>query len=132
MEPIDRVWTWITWHHAVEYVKQDLPQVESMDIRFPFFPGWILRQIGSKAYAKEQETTKELKANGIRIVKEKFDKGELFVIWAHRGSTDIFRISEGKLRSKVQEKINEITKQMMEENKDAPPSKKIGDELGTN
>lgn len=104
----ERVMTWILLHQAVKYIQQDLPKVESAGLRFPFVAGGLLRQIGSRVYAKEQEMTKDLKANGIRIVKEKMDQGELFVVWSHRGSTDIFRIHEGKLRSEVQKKIDEL------------------------
>ncbi|GED35041.1 hypothetical protein P9G84_31410 [Brevibacillus centrosporus] len=99
---------WLYWHHAVEYMKQDIPKVESAELRFPFFAGWVLRQIGSQAYAKEQEAAKELRENKIRILKEKLDQGELFVIWSYRGNSDIFRIHERKLRTEVQKRIDEL------------------------
>lgn len=108
MEANEQVMTWLVWHQAVKYIQQDIPRVESMDLRFPSLATWVLRLLGSQVYKMEQETAKVLKANGIRIVKEKVDQGELFVVWSHRGSTDIFRIHEGKLRSEVQNKINEL------------------------
>ncbi|WP_419877649.1 hypothetical protein [Brevibacillus centrosporus] len=115
MRPEEMMMEWLYWHHAVEYMKQDLPKLEAADsLRFPLFAGWVLRQLGSQAYAKEQEAAKELRANGIRVVKEKVDRGEVFVVWSHRGNTDIFRIRERELRAEVQKKIDELMTLMIE------------------
>jgi len=82
--------------------------LETTELRFPLFAGWVLRQIGSRVYAKEREAAKELRVNGIRFVKEKVDHGEFFVVWSHRGNTDILRITEGKLQTEVQKRIDEL------------------------
>lgn len=113
--PEELMLEWLLWHHTVEYMQQDLPKLEAADnLRFPLFAGWVLRQLGSQVYAKEQEAAKEMRANGVRFVKEKFDRGELLVAWSHRGITDIYRIGERKLRLEVQKKIDEIMVKMIE------------------
>lgn len=108
MEQIELIMEWFLWHQSVEYIKEDLPEVESADVRFPLIAGWVLRRIGSQVYAKEKEAAQVLKENRIRIVKEKFDQGDFFVVWSHRGNTDIFRIKEGRLRTEVQKKIEDL------------------------
>ncbi|MED4749975.1 hypothetical protein [Brevibacillus choshinensis] len=114
MEQNELIMDWFLWHQAVEYVKQDLPDVESADLRFPLIAGWVLRRIGSQVFLKEKEAAQKLKENRIRIAKEKFDQGEYFVVWSQRGDTDIFRIQEGRLRTEVQKKMEDIIKIMTE------------------
>ncbi|MED1792859.1 hypothetical protein P4V54_09260 [Brevibacillus nitrificans] len=114
MEQNELIMEWFLWHRAVEYIKEDLPEVESADMRFPLIAGWVLRRIGSQVYQKEKEAALVLKENRIRIVKEKFDQGVLFVVWSYRGNTDIFRINEGRLRAEVQKKIGDMMKMMTE------------------
>lgn len=114
MELDELVFEWIVWHQAVEYIKQDLPKVESANLRFPFLAGGILRQLGNNVYRKEQEVAKELRSSGIKIIKEKLDRGELFVVWSHQGMTDILRIHEGKLRTEVQKKVDGLINTFLE------------------
>lgn len=111
------VMEWFLWHRAVEFIKQDIFQVESAELSFPLFAGWVLRQTGRQVYAKERAAANELRANGIRFVKEKLDLGEIFVVWAHRGNTDIIRISEEKLRAEVQKKVDELFQDFIPEKK---------------
>lgn len=106
------VMEWFLWHRSVEYIKEDLPMVESTEVRFPIIAEWVLRRIGSKAFLKEKEATQVLKDNRIRIVKKKFDQGEFLVVWSHRGYTDIFRINDRELRIEVQKKISDIMREM--------------------
>ncbi|WP_301171006.1 hypothetical protein [Brevibacillus nitrificans] len=114
MEQNELIMEWFLWHRSVEYLKEDLPEVESADLRFPLIAGWVLRRIGNQVYAKEREAAQVLKEHGIRIVREKFDQGEFFVVWSYRGNTDISRINEGRLRAEVQKKIGDIMKMMTE------------------
>lgn len=63
--------------------------------------------LGSCVYAKEQEAAKELRANGIRIVK-KMDKGVLFGVWSYRGTVEMLRLHEAQLCKAVQGKVDEV------------------------
>lgn len=100
------VLTWLHWHQAVEFLKHDIPLMESSDARFPTVYAGFLRLLGKKAYAKEQEAAKELRRAGITILGEKTDRGEHFVMWRHGGQTDLLRIHEVKLRAEVQKKVD--------------------------
>lgn len=122
MEAPELLEDWIMWHYAVEYLKQDVSRVESADsLGLPYLAGAVLRHLGSQVYAKEQEAAKVMRANGVRFVKEKFDRGELLVAWSQRGNTDIYRIGERKLRLEVQKKIDEIMVKMIEAKQGEPP-----------
>lgn len=116
MEQNELIMEWFLWHRSVEYIKEDLPMMESTEVRFPIIAEWVLRRIGSKAFLKEKEAAQVLKDNRIRIVKEKFDQGDFFVVWSHRGCTDIFRISDRELGIEVQKKISDIMRSMTEKN----------------
>ncbi|WP_400164841.1 hypothetical protein ACAF76_006175 [Brevibacillus sp. TJ4] len=106
MEPEDLLREWLLWHQTVEYIKDDLARVESLPtLRLPFVAGAIVRKIGSRVYAKEQDAVKKLRDNRIWIKKVKTDKGDVLVAWSYRGSTDIFRIREYDLRQQVQKRI---------------------------
>jgi len=67
-----------------------------------------MRQIGRQAFAKEKAASLELRRNGIKILGEKWDQGELFLMWQYKGETELLRIYEGKLRFEVQKRINEL------------------------
>jgi hypothetical protein len=104
----EMVITWLLWHQAVEFLKRDIPLMESSDTRFPIVYGAYLRLLGKAAFTKEREAAKELRRAGIRILGEKWDRGEYFLMWQHRGETEIVRMLEGKLRFEVQKKVDEL------------------------
>lgn len=85
-----------------------------LSLRFPFYASGLLRQLGNKVYGKEQEVAKELRLSEVKIIKEKLDRGELFVVWSHQGVTDILRIHEGKLRTEVQKKVDGLINTFLE------------------
>jgi hypothetical protein len=92
MNPHELVMAWLFWHQAVEYLKHDIPLMESSDTRFPIVYGAYLRLLGKAALTKEQEATKGLRRAGITILGEKIDSGEHFVMWLQRGETEIVRM----------------------------------------
>jgi hypothetical protein len=115
MNPQELVMSWLLWHQAVKYIQHDLPLMESSETRFPTVYAGFLRLLGKAAYAKEQEASKELRRAGIRVLGEKWDHGEYFLMWQHRGETQIVRMLDGKLRFEVQKKIDELMVKFAEE-----------------
>jgi hypothetical protein len=115
MNPHELVMTWLLWHQAVEFLKHDIPLMESSDTRFPIVYGAYLRLIGKAALTKEREAAKEMRRAGIAIMGEKNDRSEHFVMWRWGGQTEILRIHEAKLRAEVQKKIDELMVKIAEE-----------------
>lgn len=111
---------WLLWHRAVEYIKHDLPQIETVETRIPVYVGAILRHLGNQAYRREQEAFDSLRANGIRITKEKVDRGEVFIVWSYKGNVDILSIEERKLQPLVQQKVDELISDIAQ-NRKGPP-----------
>ncbi|TRY24373.1 hypothetical protein FOI68_17120 [Brevibacillus sp. LEMMJ03] len=109
------VLSWLLWHQAVEFLKHDIPLMESSDTRFPIVYGAYLRLLGKAALTKEQEATKGLRRAGITILGEKTDRGEYFVMWRQGGQTEMLRIHEQKLRAEVQKKIDKLMVKIAEE-----------------
>jgi hypothetical protein len=101
MNPDELVLSWLLWHQAVEFLKHDIPLMESADVRFPKVYADSLRLIGKQAFAKERETHRELRRHGVRILGQKTDRGEHFVLWRHLGHTELLRINEAKMRTEV-------------------------------
>jgi hypothetical protein len=108
MNPHELVKTWLLWHQAVEFLKHDIPLMESSDTRFPIVYCGFLRLLGKEAFAKEQGAAKELRRAGIRILGEKWNRGEYFLMWQYREETQIVRMLDGKLRFEVQKKVDEM------------------------
>jgi hypothetical protein len=115
VEPHELVQTWLLWHQAVEFLKHDIPLMESSETRFPIVYAGFLRLLGKAAFTKEREAAKELRRAGITILGEKTDRGEYFVMWRQGGQTEMLRIHEAKLRVEVQKNIDELMVNFVEE-----------------
>jgi hypothetical protein len=115
MNPQEMVLTWLLWRQAVEYLKHDIPLMESSDTRFPTVYGGFLRLLGKAAFTKEQEAVKELRRAGITIMGEKIDRSEHFVMWRWGDQTEMLRIHEAKLRVEEQKNIDELMVKIKEE-----------------
>jgi len=118
MNANEYVLSWLLWHQAVKYLQHDIPLVEEAAIRFPRQYGGMLRLIGKEAHNKEQEAARELRRNGIRILGEKLEHGELFLMWQQKGETEMLRVLESKVRFEVQKKLNELMQKFADDRRE--------------
>ncbi|MFP3391036.1 hypothetical protein [Brevibacillus sp. SIMBA_040] len=121
MEPNDLVKEWLIWHQGVKYIQNDLPHLESAQMRFPVLDNSILWHLGSQMYKRKQQAAKELQANGIRVIKEKEEANEVLIVWSQRGQVDILRVHELSLRLEVQKRLSDIKKKFIDARKDIQP-----------
>lgn len=115
MNPVELVMSWLLWHQAAAFLQHDKSLVESAPVRFPKEYGMILQRLGQQANHKAQEAYRQLRRAGISILGKKVDRGELFLMWKHRGQTELLRILEAKLRAEVQKKVDELMENLTEQ-----------------
>jgi hypothetical protein len=108
MNPYELVLSWLLWHQAVEFLKHDIPLMQSADIRFPTVYAGFLRLLGKEAYAREQEAAKELRRAGVTVLGEKTDRGEHLIMWRKGGQTELLRVHLEKLTAEIQKKVDEL------------------------
>ncbi|MEJ8546640.1 hypothetical protein [Brevibacillus borstelensis] len=112
MEPKELLHNWFILNKTVSYLKDDLTLAQSAPLKIPGILAGGIRAMGSMLYAQEREAAKELRQNGVRIVKEFYDQREYFVVWSHRGQVEMLRLHDNLVLMGVQKKVNEVRQQL--------------------
>ncbi|WP_425623038.1 hypothetical protein ACPT9H_00520 [Brevibacillus borstelensis] len=112
MDPKELLHNWFILNKAVYYLKDDLTLAQSAPLKIPGILANGIRAMGSLVYAQEREAAKELRQNGVRIIKEFHDQWEYFLIWSHRGQVEMLRLHDNLVLMGVQKKINEVMKKL--------------------
>ncbi|HZG81506.1 MAG TPA: hypothetical protein VEZ13_12125 [Brevibacillus sp.] len=120
MEPNEIFYNWFIIHKTVDYLKEDLERSKDAPLRLPYALTESIRLIGRVAHTAEREAAKEMRAAGIRLVKEFLDQREYFAVWSNRGGTQMLRLHENVVRIQAQKKVEEITKEIVEQRAGPP------------
>lgn len=121
MEPSELFHHWFILHKTVDFLKEDLEKAKQAPLKLPSTLSESIWLVGRVAYGLEQETKKNMRAAGIRLVKEFYDQGEYFAIWSHRGEVEMLRLHENIVKIQTRKKVEEITKQILGQ-KEGPPA----------
>lgn len=102
------VFEWYVWKSAIGYFERDSKLISNSEVRFPRGYQHIFNYMGCYAQRLAEYFSRQLRRRDVRILGEKTDRNEHFVLWKHRGETRMLRIHENKLRYVVQLKMNEM------------------------
>lgn len=108
--------SWFVWKSAAQYLEQDAKVIKASDVRFPKGYAHILNYIERYAKSMTEEAARHMRKRDIRILGEQMNQNEYFVMWKHRGKTNLLRVHDNSLRLEVQKKMNEVVEKMNQNN----------------
>lgn len=112
MESKELLHNWFILNKTVSYLKDDLALTQSAPLKIPGILANGIRYMGSIVHVQEREAAKELRQNGVRVIKEFYDQREYFVIWSYRGQVEMLRLHDNLVLLGVQKNVNEAMKQL--------------------
>ncbi len=120
-EPQDLLLSWVTWHQACIFLKQDIMLLEAPStddvLKLPAGYAKLFRFLGNAAAGMEKASQYDLRKAGVQVLGSKKDRDEYFVFWRQRGKTNLFRIDVDKLQREVQLRLDDLAMHMF----DNPP-----------
>lgn len=112
------IFTWFSWLKTTQAMHADREELlQSAPLKIPAVTSYIFDQLERMAHGQLNLAQQELSTNKIRILSNKYDQGEYFVIWQQRGKTDLSRYDINTLAPQIQENMNLLFNSL-------PPTKK--------
>ncbi|WP_139491811.1 hypothetical protein [Brevibacillus dissolubilis] len=108
MTPTELITTYLAWTRAIPKLEHDAQLIELSTTKLSYGYAHVLRFLLPVARSMAFAAQKDLKRLDIRILAEHEERGELFLLWKHRGETHMLRMRRNKIQALVQAKVDEL------------------------
>ncbi|WP_232698818.1 hypothetical protein [Brevibacillus daliensis] len=112
MEAQDFVISYVIWKEVASLLFQDSVIVGSSQLKLTHGYEHLLVFLREVALSMEKAALVDMRRKDIRMLAVEEDRGELFILWKHRGKNKMERVKIPYIRRCAQEKMEELVKTM--------------------
>jgi len=102
------------WHQAIEVLLQDAEAIKHSPVKLPNGYASLFQFLYEGAKSMEYLAKTDLRKHHIAVIGEYRDERELFVMWKHKGKTQLLRTTHDKLQSEAQARVEEFIEERYE------------------